>query len=115
MPTVSLIQMDEEGNPNLEVPPEKYEVNEGEVLYDQLAEQGRELPHGCLSGSCGSCRIMVIEGEENLSKKSSIESNTVEDLELEYREKKGEKFLEKGSVRLACRAKVNGDITFGTI
>ena len=115
MPTVSLITIDENGKPKLNVPAEKYEVTEGNVLFDELDEQGKELPHGCLAGSCGSCRILVIEGEENLSKKSSIETNTVEDLESEYKKNKGEDFLSNGKVRLACRARVKGDITFGPI
>ena len=44
-----------------------FEVKEGEVLYDALCDRGEQLPHGCLAGSCGACRIDVVEGIQNLA------------------------------------------------
>ncbi len=94
MPRVSI-----EGNENT------FEIESEKILFDALADQGLELPHGCLSGSCGACRIEVISGEENLAAPSFIEKNTIESLmsDVAYKGKK---------IRLACRAKVKGDLKF---
>lgn len=83
------------------------EVSEGEILYDSLYDRGIELPHGCLSGSCGACKVEVIEGIENLSKTGVIEQNTIEDI------KKDIKNIQ--NIRLSCRAKVLGNVTIKPI
>jgi ferredoxin len=62
------------------------EVNEGEILYDSLYDRGVELPHGCLSGSCGACRIEVLEGANSLSPVGIIEGNTIDSLKDEFRQ-----------------------------
>lgn len=85
-----------------------FEVSEGEVLYDSLHDRGEELPHGCLSGSCGACRVEIIEGSKNLSPPGAVEIDTVKSLTEELS-------LEGKNVRLSCRARVLGDITFRTI
>ncbi len=92
-----------------------FEVKEGGLLYDSLFDQGEDLPHGCLSGSCGACRIEVISGKENLQAAGVIESNTLESLKEEFAEKRGKDFLNGKTIRLACRAKVNGDLCFKPI
>jgi ferredoxin len=86
------------------------EVSEGEILYDSLSDRGEELPHGCLSGSCGACRIEVIKGQENLSPPGVIEKNTIEALKEEFLKTKGQTFVESTEIRLACRAKVLADV-----
>ncbi len=91
MPIVSL-----EGSKN-------FEVVENKVIYDALEEQGEDLPHGCLSGSCGACKIEVLEGYDNLSKPSAIEQNTITSI-IEDNALSPDK-----KVRLSCRAKVLGD------
>jgi ferredoxin len=92
-----------------------FEVKEGGILYDSLSDQGEDLPHGCLSGSCGACRIEVVSGKENLQVPGVIESNTLEALKEEFTEKRGKDFIEGKTIRLACRAKVNGEICFKPI
>lgn len=87
-----------------------FDINVGEILYDALAERGEDLPHGCLSGSCGACRINVLEGAENLSPPGVIETNTIEAIKDEYQQTLGPTFLENKNIRLSCRAKVNGDV-----
>ncbi len=85
----------------------QFEVKEGGILYDSLYDQGEVLPHGCLSGSCGACRIVVVEGKENLMPAGVIEKNTVDavkaDMDLSS--------LQGIEIRLACRAKVTGHVT----
>ena len=90
-----------------------FEVSEGETLYNSLSDQGESLPHGCLSGSCGACRIEVISGKENLHPPSFIELNTIEALKEEFRETNA---IEAScEIRLSCRAKVLGDVVFRPI
>lgn len=92
-----------------------FEVKEGGILYDSLCDQGEDLPHGCLSGSCGACRVEILDGKENLQPAGIIESNTLESLKDEFLKLHGPAFLEGKTIRLACRAKVTGDIKFKTI
>lgn len=89
---------------------EEFQVKEGEILFDQLDAQGKTLPHGCLAGSCGSCRIEVIEGAENLSEPGAIETDTLKALQKSYTEKYGAEFIADKTLRLSCRARVNGNV-----
>jgi ferredoxin len=96
MPIVSIIGTDQ-----------AVEVKEGDILYDSLLDQGIELPHGCLSGSCGACKVEVLEGSENLASPGVIEQNTITDIKIDIKNLK--------DIRLSCRAKVMGDITIKPI
>jgi len=87
-----------------------FEVREGETLYDSLHDRGHELPHGCLSGSCGACRVEVITGKENLMPAGVIEKNTIDSLKEEFTKVHGEKFVAGKEIRLSCRAKVLGNV-----
>lgn len=88
-----------------------FEVNKDEILYDSLYDRGEELPHGCLSGSCGACRVEVVIGKENLQPPGVIEQNTIEALKDEFSKLHGPEFVQEKEIRLSCRAKVIGDIT----
>jgi ferredoxin len=92
-----------------------FDVNDGEILYDSLYDRGYELPHGCLSGSCGACRIEVLEGKEQLLPPGVIESNTIEALRDEFKKVHGEEFVQNKEIRLSCRAKVKGNVTIRPI
>jgi ferredoxin len=87
-----------------------FEVSEGDILYDSLCDRGEELPHGCLSGSCGACRVEVVSGKENLQAAGVIEQNTIDALKTEFIETKGPDFVKEKEIRLSCRAKVLGDV-----
>lgn len=91
------------------------EVNSGEILYDSLYDRGIELPHGCLSGSCGACRVEVLDGKDQLQAAGVIESNTIEALRDEFRKLHGEEFVQGKEIRLSCRAKVLGNVTIRPI
>ncbi|HXH30002.1 MAG TPA: 2Fe-2S iron-sulfur cluster-binding protein [Bacteriovoracaceae bacterium] len=86
-----------------------YVIKEGGVMYDSLHDQGEELPHGCLSGSCGACKVEVISGAENLSVPGAIEQNTIDAVKNELTEK--QKLEITNPIRLSCRARVQGDCT----
>lgn len=108
MPTVSVKNINE--NDELEHDSEQiFEVSQGQILYDELESQEYKLPHGCLAGSCGSCRVWVIEGEEQLAPPSAIEQNTIEAIKLTYAETRGEAYLQGRTLRLSCRARVQGE------
>lgn len=91
---------------------QSFDVPAGGTLFDAIAECGTDLPHGCLSGSCGACRIEVVKGESNLAPASVIEANTIQAIKDEYAQKEGPSFLENKVIRLSCRARVNGDVEF---
>lgn len=82
-----------------------FQVAENKVIFEALEDQGFELPHGCLSGSCSVCKCEVLEGAGNLSEPSSIEADTLKSV---YKNKP---HAEGKTIRLTCRAKVSGDIT----
>tara|TARA_R110000868_G_scaffold164359_6_gene396882 strand:- start:2354 stop:2710 length:357 start_codon:yes stop_codon:yes gene_type:complete len=108
MPSVSVKNIND--NDELEDIGEKtFEVSQGEILYDELENQEYKLPHGCLAGSCGSCRVWVIEGEEELAPASAIEQNTIDAITQTYNETLGPEFLEGKTLRLSCRARVKGE------
>jgi len=100
MPIVSL------SDKNLE-----FEVKENDILFDALDNQGEQLPHGCLAGSCGACRINVIKGAENLKMPSEIEKNTIESIRQNYERIHGPGSADDKNIRLSCRARVLGDCT----
>jgi ferredoxin len=84
------------------------EVENESTIFDGCQQAGIELPHGCLAGSCGACKIEVLDGAENLKEPSVIEANTLESIRARFLELFPEK---KGiTIRLGCRAKVLGPI-----
>lgn len=89
-----------------------FEVENGEVIYEALEKQGLELPHGCLAGSCGACRIEVISNPENLKTPSAVEADTISSIKSNLATKLNDpSYLEK-NIRLSCRARVQGDFSF---
>lgn len=88
----------------------EYEVEEGEILFDALDNLGEKLPHGCLAGSCGACRVEILEGAQNLKPPSMIEQNTLEAIKENYEKRNGSGSSEGKQIRLACRARVLGDV-----
>lgn len=77
-----------------------FEVNSTQVIYDNLEAQGKILPHGCLAGSCGACRIEVLEGLEFLSPAGAIETDTIQHLKSTHPQ------LADKNIRLSCRSKL---------
>ena len=91
--------------------PETYDVPQDSILFDALADRGLELPHGCLAGSCGACRIHVAKGAENLAPPSAIEQNTIEAIREEYIKTGQADFIAGKHIRLSCRAKIKDDVS----
>lgn len=109
MPTVSIV---------LPISPEKeltFEIQAGKTIFDELEKQGHVLPHGCLAGSCGSCRIEIIEGAHNLTPPSAVEADTIQSIKNNYYEAHKSSALENKAIRLSCRAKVLGNIKIAVL
>ncbi len=98
MPTVSISDKNQEIN-----------LKKDEIIFDGLDNQGIQLPHGCLSGSCGACRIEILEGNQYLSTPSAMEQNTIDAISSNYERINGLGSLGDKTIRLSCRAKISGD------
>jgi len=93
------------------------EVPQGANLRQEAIKAGIELysgPHRYLNcrgfGLCGSCRVVVKSGGENLSAKSFVEKMTFNVNPEALLAKIGH----ENDMRLACQCKVNGDCAIVT-
>ena len=77
MPTVSVIELNENAEKEGQHI-ETFEVSIAEVLFEELDSKGCKLPAGCLAGSCGTCRVLVIEGDDLLKEPSAVEQDTLQ-------------------------------------
>lgn len=84
MPTVSF------SNQNLNI-----QAQNGQTILDACFHHKIDYPHGCLAGSCGVC-VIKVSPMENLENPSAVEAQTLESFPENH--------------RLACRAKIKGDI-----
>jgi phenol hydroxylase P5 protein len=52
---------------NVEIEPtgDNVEIKEGQTLLDAALRQGVYLPHACIHGLCGTCKVEVLEGDIN--------------------------------------------------
>jgi ferredoxin len=73
------------------------EVDEGIALVDVAAEVDCDITFGCKSGSCGTCRVRVVSGMDNLSAASTEEKDFLDG------------FGAHPDERLGCQLKINGD------
>ncbi|MBI3892550.1 MAG: (2Fe-2S)-binding protein [Candidatus Wallbacteria bacterium] len=73
----------------------------GKTLLDTARVEGVKLPHACGGHSrCGTCRVRVLQGAENLCEIDVVERRTLKQYAI----------LLPG-FRLGCRARVLGDCT----
>jgi ferredoxin len=76
------------------------EVAAGTTLFDAGGRGGVGVDTACVGkGTCGLCRVKVIEGADGLSPYTEVEERHLGNL---YRITK---------LRLACRTQVQGDVT----
>ncbi len=76
----------------------------GRTILDVLKETSISIPHECDGKcTCGTCYVTVEQGMENLSPKHELE-----DLHLE-------KQSDHGNKRLACQARILGEIVIRLI
>jgi len=76
------------------------EVANGTSLLDAIEDFGLVIPLGCTAAKCGVCMVKVITGK--LAPPSTLESTTLAG------------FGCKDGQRLACQARIAGDVTLQT-
>jgi ferredoxin len=86
--------------PTVLVNEKKIPITDGGILLNELEKHDINLPSGCLAGSCGVCKVEIHTGAKNLSAPGAVELDTL----LHFQDN-------NKTYRLACRAKVLGDIT----
>jgi 2Fe-2S ferredoxin len=92
--------------PTVRVLPQEivFEAEEGQTIMDAAHDHGYYWPTTCGGqGICTSCACMVEEGGENLDEMGRAEFKTLA-------EDRGEGAVRSGRVRLACQARVNGEV-----
>ncbi len=83
-------------------PADKYgDVPEGMSVLDASEKLGLELRHDCGGfATCSTCRVMIVDGVENLSEIDLDEENMLEEAELPT------------PFRLSCQTMIQGDAVF---
>jgi ferredoxin len=80
-----------------------FEVAAGTTILVSAIQNGLQLRHDCTEAICGTDRVKIVSGKENLSDKTENEELTLE-------------MMNGGpDDRLACVARVVGDVTVQVI
>lgn len=81
------------------------EAEDGQTIMDAAHEAGLHWPTTCGGqGTCTSCACTVEEGIPHLDQMGRAERKTLA-------EDRGEATLASGRIRLACQARVHGEVT----
>lgn len=72
-------------------------------LIELIQEAGVASPYGCLVGSCGTCVVEVIQGEEFMVPRTQIEEDTLSRVTPEV-----------SATRLICRATLASNVPEGS-
>lgn len=77
------------------------EVKKGSKVPDIVDQCGASLPFGCRMGSCGTCRVIIEEGIENLNPRTEEEEDLFENFtSVRDDERLGCQLIVKGDVRI---------------
>jgi len=76
-----------------------YDVKEGTTILVAAIQNGLQLRHDCTEGICGTDRVRVVAGQENLTAKTQNEELTLEIMNARKQE------------RLGCVTHILGDVT----
>ncbi len=83
---------------------ESIEIANSASLLELEEHKNNILPFGCRSGVCGACAMEVVSGLENLNEKNEIETELLNDLDLDAL-----------NHRLGCQCVAYGDVTIEPI
>jgi ferredoxin len=78
---------------------QSFEVAPGTTILVSAIQNGLQLRHDCTEAICGTDRVKILAGKETLSEKNDNEELTLEMMNAGLED------------RLACVARVNGDVT----
>lgn len=73
------------------------EVPAGSAFQEIVEASGADVTFGCRNGTCGTCRIRIEEGLENISTPNREEADFLKSIEAEDNE------------RLGCQICIQGD------
>lgn len=76
-----------------------FEVSEGTTILVAAIQNGVPLRHDCTEAICGTDRVRIVAGQDNLSGKTQNEELTLEMMQAGEEE------------RLGCVARILGDVT----
>ncbi len=77
---------------------QSFEVTEGTTILLAAIRNGLHLPHDCTEAICGTDRVKILAGQENLSEKNENEEMTLT-------------MMNAGpDDRLGCVARILGDV-----
>jgi len=79
------------------------EVAAGTSLLDHCLSNANPLDFGCTVGSCGTCRVELVEGGDQVNPLGDEERETVE------------MATDHAGARLACQLVVSGDIAVRSV
>jgi ferredoxin len=74
-------------------------VPRGTRIVEVAEKAGASIPFGCKENDCGDCMVEVLQGADNLSSPSALETDLLK-----------QKMAKPGN-RLACQAMVLGNVT----
>lgn len=77
---------------------QSFEVAPGTTILVSAIQNGFQLRHDCTEAICGTDRVKILAGKETLSEKNDNEELTLEMMNAGPED------------RLACVARVNGDV-----
>lgn len=78
---------------------QSFEVAAGTTILVSAIQNGLQLRHDCTEAICGTDRVKIVSGKEQLSEKDENEKLTLEMMNAEPDD------------RLACVARIIGDVT----
>jgi CDP-4-dehydro-6-deoxyglucose reductase len=78
---------------------QNYDIKEGTTILVAAIQNGLPLRHDCTEAICGTDRVTVVAGKENLTAKTQNEELTLEMMNAGEEE------------RLGCVARILGDVT----
>lgn len=79
------------------------EVPDGASFIDIVDATGADVTFGCRNGTCGTCRVIIEDGAQNVSEKRREEDDFLKSIEAD------------SASRLGCQLKIHGNCTINYV